>query len=90
MSRPPVADTRFRFTIRDLLCITTVLSGVTVFFVCGFKCEAAERSSRRGPLPAVEFRQFLWELESGLVCITVGGLIWFRSAQGGIEQRTQE
>jgi len=76
---PPVAK-RFRFTIRDLLCLTTVVFGMTMFIVSGFKCEAAERSSRPDPLPAVVFRQFVWELESGLVCITIGGLIWIRSA----------
>jgi hypothetical protein len=76
---PPVTK-RFRFTIRDLLCFTTVLFGMTMYFVSAFKCEAAERASRPGPLPAVVFRQFVWELECGLVCITIGGLIWIRSA----------
>jgi hypothetical protein len=68
---PPAAK-RFRFTIRDLLCLTTVLFGMTVFMVSGFKCEAAERASRPAPLPADAFRQFVWELESGLVCLTIG------------------
>jgi hypothetical protein len=76
---PPVAK-RFRFAIRDLLCLTTVLLGTTMFIVSGFKCEAAERASRPGPLPAVTFRQLAWEMESGLVCVTIGGLIWIRSA----------
>ncbi len=76
----PAAARRFRFTIRDLLCLTTVLFGMTMFIVSGFRCEAAERSSRPDPLPAVAFRQFVWELESGLVCMTTGGLIWIRSA----------
>lgn len=76
---PPVAK-RIRFTIRDLLCLTTVVFGMTMFIVSGFKCEAAERSSLPGSLPAVVFRQFVWELESGLVCTTIGGLIWIRSA----------
>ena len=76
---PPVAK-RFRFTIRDLLCLTTVLFGLTVFMISGFRCEAAERASRPGPLPAALYRQFAWELEAGLVCMTIGGLIWIRSA----------
>lgn len=76
---PPIAK-RFHFTIRDLLCLTTVLFGMTMFFVSAFKCEAAERASRPVPLPAVAFRQFIWEQESGLVCITIGGLVWIRSA----------
>jgi len=74
---PPVAK-RFHFTIRDLLCLTTVLFGMTMFMVSGFRCEAAERASRPGPLPAALYRQFAWELEAGLVCITIGGLIWIR------------
>ena len=78
---PPVAK-RFRFTIRDLLCLTTVLFGMTLFFVSAFRCEAAERASRPGPVPAVVFRQFVWELECGLFCITIGGLIWIRPASG--------
>ncbi|MEK6261616.1 MAG: hypothetical protein AABP62_23705 [Planctomycetota bacterium] len=75
---PPVAQ-RFRFTIRDWLCLATIVFGITMFLVSGFQCEAAERASRPNPLPAVVFRQFVWELESGLVCITIGGLIWIRS-----------
>jgi hypothetical protein len=78
---PPVAK-RFRFTIRDLVCLTTVLFGMTMFMVSGFRCEAAERASRPGPLPAVLYRQFAWELEAGLVCMTIGGLIWIRPASG--------
>ncbi len=76
----PPAARRFRFSIRDLLCLTTVLFGMTMFIVAGFKCEAAERSSRPDPLPPVVFRQFVWELESGLICITIGGFIWIRPA----------
>jgi hypothetical protein len=76
---PPVVK-RFRFTIRDLLCLTTVLFGMTMFFVSSFKCEAAERASRPNPVPTVVFRQFVWELEAGLVCMTIGGLIWIHSA----------
>ena len=76
---PPVAK-RFRFTIRDLLCLTTVLFGMTMFIVSAFKCEAAERASRPGPLPAALYWQFAWELEAGLVCMTIGGLIWIRPA----------
>jgi hypothetical protein len=75
----PVAR-RFRFTIRDLLCLTIFVFGMTMFIVSAFKCEAAERASRPNPLPAVAFRQFIWEQEAGLVCITIGGLIWIRSA----------
>ena len=76
---PPVAK-RLYFTIRDLLCLTTVLFGITMFTVSAFRCEAAERASRPGPVSAVVFRRFVWELECGLACITIGGLIWFRSA----------
>ena len=76
---PPVAK-RIQFTIRDLLCLTAVLVGMTMFFASAFKCEAAERAIRPNPLPAAMFRQFVWELESGLVCIVFGGLIWSRSA----------
>jgi hypothetical protein len=76
---PPVVEP-FRFTIRDLLCLTTVLFGVLMFMMAGFRCEAAEIASRPDPLPAIEFRQFVWELESGLACVTVGGVIWIRSA----------
>jgi hypothetical protein len=76
---PPVAK-RFRFTIRDLLCLTIFVFGMTMFIVSAFKCEAAERASRPDPLPAVAFRQFVWEQESGLVCISIAGLIWIRSA----------
>jgi hypothetical protein len=75
---PPVVK-RSRFTIRDLLCLTTVLFGMTMFFVSAFKCEAAERASRPSPVPTVVFRQFVWELECSLVCITIGGLIWISS-----------
>jgi hypothetical protein len=78
---PPEAR-RFRFTIRDLLCLTAVLFGMTVFMVSGFRCEAAERASRPGPLPAALYRQFAWELEAGLVCMTIGSLIWMRSVSG--------
>jgi hypothetical protein len=76
---PPVAK-RFRFSIGDLLCLTTVLFGMTMFMVSAFKCAAAEEASRPDPLPAVVFRQFVWEQESGLVCMTIGGMIWIRSA----------
>ena len=76
---PPVAQ-RFHFTIRDLLCLTIFVLGITVFIVSAFECEAAERASRPDPLPAALFRQFVWEQESGLVCITISGLIWIRSA----------
>jgi hypothetical protein len=83
-SRPPEGSRpvakRFRFTIRDLLCLTTVLFGMAMFFVSALRCEAAERASRPGPMPAVVFRQFVWELECSLVCITIGGLIWIRPA----------
>ena len=78
---PPVAK-RFQFGIRDLLCLTAVLFGMTVFIVSGFRCEAAERASRPGPLPAGLYRQFAWELEAGLVCMTIGALIWIRPASG--------
>ena len=70
----------FRFTIRDLLCLTFFVFGMTMFIVSAFKCEAAERASRPGPLPAALFRQFVWEQEAGLVCISIAGLIWIRSA----------
>ena len=75
---PPVAR-RFRFTIRDLLCLTAILFGMTMFIVSGFKCEVAERASRPNSLPAASYRQFVWEMEAGLVCFTIGGLIWIRS-----------
>jgi len=74
---PPVAK-RFHFGIRDLLCLTAVLFGITIMMVSGFRCEAAEKASRPGPLPAAAYRQFAWELEAGLVCATIGGLIWIR------------
>ena len=77
----PVAK-RLRFTIRDLLCLTTVVFGFTIFIVSAFRCEAAERASRPGPLPAAMYRQFAWELEAGLVCMTIGSLIWIRSGSG--------
>src|SRR5262245_48076343 len=64
-SSPSVAK-RIRFTIRDLLCVTTVLFGFTMFIISAFKCEAAERASRPLPVPAVVFRQFVWEQVSGL------------------------
>jgi len=76
---PPVAK-RFHFGIRDLLCLTAVLFGITMVMVSGFRCEAAERASRPGPLPAVLYRQFAWELEAGLICATIGALIWIRPA----------
>ena len=76
---PPVAK-RFHFTIRDLLCLTIFVFGITVFMASGFECEPAERSSRPGPLPVIAFRHFVWEMECGLVCITIAGLIWMRSA----------
>jgi hypothetical protein len=76
---PPVAK-RFRFTIRDLLCLTTVLLGMTMFVVSGLRCSAAEEASRPNPLPAVAYRQYAWEMEAGLVCVTIGGVIWIRSA----------
>jgi hypothetical protein len=78
----PPAVMRFRFTIRDLLCLTTVVFGMTVFVIAGFRCEAAERASRPGSLPAAAYRQFAWELEAGLVCLTIGGLIWIPPASG--------
>jgi chromate transport protein ChrA len=80
-SPSPPAARRFHFTIRDLLCLTTVLFGMTVFIISGFRCEAAERSSRPEPLPAATFRQFVWELEAGLACMAVGGLVWIRSTK---------
>jgi hypothetical protein len=76
LASPPAA--RLRFTIRDLLCLTTVLFGMLVFIISGFKCEAAERSSRPAPLPDAVFRQFVWELEAGLLCMAIGGLVWIR------------
>ena len=76
---PPVAK-RFHFGIRDLLCLTAVLFGITMVMVSGFRCEAAERASRPGPLPVVLYRQFAWELEAGLICATIGGLIWISPA----------
>jgi hypothetical protein len=76
---PPVAKP-FRFTIRDLLCLTLFLFGLTMFIISAFRCEAAERASRPGPLPVLAFRQFVWEQQAGLVCIAIGGLIWVRSA----------
>jgi hypothetical protein len=79
---PPVAR-RFRFGIRDLLCLTTVVFGFTVFMISAFRCEAAERASRPGPLPAALYRQFAWELEAGLVCMTIGSLIWIRPVLDG-------
>ena len=83
-SMPPAGSTpvvkRFHFTIGDLLCLTVFVFDMTMFMVSGFKCEAAERASRPGPLPIVAFRHFVWEMECGLVCITIGGLIWMRSA----------
>jgi hypothetical protein len=78
-SSPPVAK-RFHFTIRDLICLTTVVFGMTVFMISAFRCEAAERASRPGPLPAALYRQFAWELEAGLVCMAIGGLMWIRPA----------
>jgi hypothetical protein len=78
----PVAR-RFRFGIRDLLCLTTVVFGFTVFLISAFRCEAAERLSRPGPLPVAVYRQFAWELEAGLVCMTIGSLIWIRPALDG-------
>ena len=86
---PPVAR-RFRFSIRDLLCLTTVVFGITMFMISGFRCEAAERASRPGPLPAVLYRQFAWELEAGLVCMTIGELDLDSSSPrtgGGTPQR---
>jgi hypothetical protein len=76
---PPVAP-RFHFTIRDLLCLTIFVLGMTVFMAAGFRCEAAERASRPDPLPTVAFRQFVWQMESGLVCLTLAGSLWIRSA----------
>jgi hypothetical protein len=82
----PVAESspgrqRFRFTIRDLACLTTVFFGFTIFIVSAFRCEAAERESRPGLLPSAEYRQFAWELEAGLVSMTIGSLIWIRSTR---------
>jgi hypothetical protein len=79
---PPVAR-RFHFGIRDLLCLTTVVFGFTVFMISAFRCEAAERASRPGPLPAALYRQFAWELEAGLVCMAIGSLIWIRPVLDG-------
>ena len=76
---PPVVKP-FRFTIRDLLCLTLFLFGITVFVISAFRCEAAERASQPNPLSAAIFRHFVWEQESGLVCMTIGGLIWIRAA----------
>jgi hypothetical protein len=76
---PPVVKP-FRFTIRDLLCLTLFLFGITVFIISAFRCAAAEEASRPNPLPAAMFRHFVWEQESGLLCMTVAGLIWIRSA----------
>jgi hypothetical protein len=76
----------FRFTIRGLLCLTTVLFGMLVFMVSGFKCEAAERASRPGPLPAGAFRQFVWEMETGLVSMALGSLVWLRPPSGSSRQ----
>src|SRR5262245_37341843 len=59
---PPVAK-RFHFTIRGLLCLTTVLFGMTLFFVSAFRCESAERASRPNPVPVAVFRQFVWRSE---------------------------
>lgn len=86
---PPVGK-RFHFTIRDLLCLTTVLFGMTMFMVSGFRCEAAEKLSRPAPLPAAVFRQFVWELEAGLVCTTIGGLVLIRSALHSAIRPSQE
>jgi hypothetical protein len=71
---------RFRFTIRDLLSLTTFLFGFTVFMISAFKCAAAEESSRPNPLPAIAFRQFVWDQEAGLICMAISDLIWVRSA----------
>jgi len=79
---PPVAR-RFRFGIRDLLFLTTVVFGFTMFMISAFRCEAAERASRPGPLPGALYRQFAWELEAGLVCMTIGSLIWIRPMLDG-------
>jgi hypothetical protein len=76
---PPVVK-RLHFTIRDLLCLTIFVFGMTMFIISGFKCEAAERASRPGPLPVVALRHFVWEMECGLVCVTIAGLVWMRSA----------
>jgi hypothetical protein len=70
-----------RFTIRGLLCLTTVVCGATVFMASGFRCEAAERAMLPAPLPAATFRQFFWQLEAGLICVVIGGLIWTSSSQ---------
>jgi len=76
----PPAVKPLRFTIRDLLCLTLFLFGITVFIISAFRCAAAEEASRPNPLPAAVFRHFVWEQESGLVSMTVGALIWLRSA----------
>jgi hypothetical protein len=70
-----------RFTIGDLICLTTFLAGITIFLVSGFNCEAAERASRPAPLPAVVLTHYFWEMESGLVFVTIGGLIWILKRQ---------
>ena len=76
---PPVVKP-LRFTIRDLLCLTLFLFGITVFIISAFRCAAAEEASRPNPLPAAMFRHFVWEQESGLLSMTIDGLIWMRSA----------
>ncbi len=76
----PPAACRLRFTIGDWLCLTTFLFGILLFLVSGLQCSSAEEASRPNPLPAVELRHFFWEMESGLVFVTVGGLVWIRSA----------
>jgi hypothetical protein len=76
----PAVVKPIRFTIRDLLCLTMFLFGITVFIFSAFKCAAAEEASRPHPLPTAAFRHFVWEQVSGLLCLTLAGLIWTRSA----------
>jgi hypothetical protein len=94
LSAPPAgklpAAPRFHFTIRDLLCLTIFVLGMTVFMAASFRCEAAERASRPNPLPALAFRQFVWEMESGLICLTLAGSLWIRSALKRPKQTTAQ
>jgi hypothetical protein len=71
---------RFHFTIRHLVCLMIFVFGMTIFIVSAFRCEAAERAIRPKRLPTSAMRQFVWEQESGLVCVTLAGLIWIGSA----------
>ena len=82
-SKPPAsppAAIRLRFTILDLLCLTTFLFGILIFLVSGLECSSAEEASRPDPLPAAVATHYFWEMESGLVFVTIGGLAWIRLA----------